>query len=822
MQRITIILFFSLILVLSILTGILIRKNENFSICDRFPNLPQCNRRQIVPRRNRLTGLIPRPELVGIISSQPRNALAVSGGGLYIVSIFHGAITAGLQTKRQANRDPYIKLSDMKYDYMTGISGGGVAISMMAYDKTYNDMINPLNLTAQSVKENFLNNFIDPFIALRNRYTDFDTNMLESLELPYFVTALMGISSTLFDGIEGLLGLGGTSKLAQLYLLDRHNNTKMSDVLPEYSHAHVILPAAILTTGNLNFPNIPSLNLSYNLPTGDACKRFLPYENGPLTTSERYGDVILKTYNARSLNELRYWDIRPSLSPTGPLPDNTMFDTCDWVQKYEEGVFFNTIQPYKVYRCKNIASGECCQNNSYNTRCTMGSLVYYSSRPNTLPFVVPERIYPENTQYYSYNVATEKEPTGEWQDEATDLILYDAKKIVADVPTTIHTMDYNTSDELLYMVTAANTALSGIMSDPCYLKSVLYRGGFSDQEEFANRINSLSLNLNPYLRTNSERSNNRRLYKNLCSLLGDNTTCSNDRRSYTELNPNYDISIPLKEIVDKMPLCAVDGGVVDTSGVVASVVAHQNSIYDKRPLNIFNITCNISDTYVLFDISPYHEYGDSKTFNDYDDMLKELMDTVNDVANWNILQEAAFLAGTVAGGAIVSGLASVLSPIVGVAVTATLILSLSETVWEMLDLDTDYHETVDKEGKEFSGKFVRKAPIIFSGYWLPDIKRERIIQREGDMKNFKIRLSCYKNRTTLNNEILGVKEGTKINLTVIDVTSEGSKNIPLVPFFDDNGEKWAEMSRIVFDGVRELAQSDGTISELLKDAFTIN
>ncbi len=807
-----IIISVGIIVLVSILLISLGRDNEKYSICDRFPDLPVCKAndipRTVVPRIRRVV-----PNFSPKVTR--KSALTVAGGGMVASSVFHGIMTAALQLKRVQNRDPYLRLSDLKFDYRSGASGGGVGTTLMVYDKEYNEQVNQLNLTAYSMKEQYIKGYVNKFIKLRNRYTDLDQDSLSILRLPFFATALIGIATTLFDGIEGVIGLGGTTKLASIYLLDRHNNTKMSDVLEEYSNTQVIIPSSLLTSGSLNFPNIPSLNLSYNLPTGDTCLRTLPYNHGPLSSSTRFGDTVIKAYNASSLNALRYWDVTPRPPEPGPLPDNTMFDTCEWVQKYEYGVFSNTIQPYKVYRCKNIASGECCQNTSTTSPCTSYSIVNYSSKPDGVSFTIPS-IYSETTQYYSYNVDTEKQPTGEWQDEVTDLISSDAQKLVAELPTSINTMNYDTSQESLKMVNSATTSLPGAIADPCFIKSVVYSCGFSDQEEFVNRIQSIGVNLSPYIRTNSSGSNNNRLYKNMCSLLGNNTTCSNLLSSrFSELNPDYDISIPLKEIITKKPLCLSDGGTTDNSGMISSILAHQkDNMYAE--LDITNITTSPRAAHVLFEENPYvDEYGNSTIQNDIRDALQELADLVNQISNFGLLEELALGAASIAGLTLFGGLASLLGSLFGIAVTAGLIATFSELAWEIIDLDTDYHTVFDKNGGEFTPEFNIRAPIAISGSGRTteagEFTEYTNVNRGVDGLPFKLSITHFK-RKTVDNSLFGIRAGTKINLTVISFTSYEPHNVPLIPFFAEDGEQWGELARLAFGACINMVSTYSSIS----------
>jgi hypothetical protein len=855
MKPIRIFLIICIVCVIAILI-LVFNRNENYNICDILPNLPQCKNQLTNPRIPRpgdsSLGNIPRvrePPRLGGIPSPPtlipkaKHALCVSGGGILSFSVFNGVMASALQMKRLSTRDPYKKLSDMKFDYMSGASGGGLSVSMLAYDQKYNNDLNRLNLSGWQVRIQFARDYINEFTRLRDLYSIQDPNeVLRSVQLPYFITTLLGITSTLFDNIYGLLGLEGTSQIAKIYFLNRHNNTKVSDILPEYSHTNVIQPVSILTTGSLSFPNI-QLNLSYNLPTGDECKRNLPYNHGPETSSERYGDVILKSYNANGLNNLRYWDVTPRQPPPGPVPDNTMFDTCEWVQKYEDGWFSNTPEPYKVYRCKNIAAGECCQNNSENMKCTLGSLGLYASKSNSVPFTV-NGIYARETEYYAFNIETEKEPTGEWQEEVTDLIPYKARKLVAKVPTSLDRISYDTSQESLVMVTAANTSLPGVVSDPCYLKSIIYKGGFSDQEQLVERMNRITLNINPCLRTDSNGDPNKRLYKNICSLLADNseTVCRNESTSrYTRLSPDYDISIPLKEIIAKKPLNTVDGGAIDNSGVIPSIIAHQKSVYNNTRLNITNITSSINYTKALFEDSVYNDAdGNITCFQDIDITVDELMVLVNDVANYNILEELGIILGAVAATAVAGGVASIISNLFGISVTVIIIASIAEIVWEILDLDTDYHEIVDNYDRSFIGKIMCRSPIVLSGSDFPEYQTSLTIQRIEDRMNFYVKLLYYENRETVENKLLGVLPGTKVNMYCITVETDEDPEIPIVPLLNSipswfeetsanspplvniNGEIWGELSRILFEGVREMYNRNGSIQQrLIKEAFMI-
>jgi len=790
-NRIFIIMFVMVVVLIAILFGTSekYKKRTRPNICNTFPYLPQC----IIPESREIV----QPRLS--MKPKEKRAFCVSGGGTLSQSTAHGVLAAILKYRR-SREGTRMSVSDLFKDFnnFSGSSGGNVFLSMLAYDRGYNESFNSIggNLTAQKVAEKFHDTYITEFNQIRDQADEFNPSALDSLQLPYFfklVFKLLTIDS------PGVLGLGGIGRLGSAYMLDRHKKTLMKDTLPEYGHLNVTIAGSVLTTGDLSLPgSSEEVSYSYNLPAGEECMTNLPFGHGPLTSVSTVNGVEIKEYKARSLDSFRYWD--GWRFPPGPVPDNTMFDTCKWVDKYEDGWFSDTLLPYKVYRCKNVASSECCQNNSQSNKCTGASLVTFTSKPNTLSFA--RNIYSDTTQYFAYNIETEKEPTGEWEGNfSTESIPNKAVKFVAEVPTNINRMNYDTSRELLGNVIGVTTALPGIIRDPCIIKSAFYRGGFSDQEQFVARFSKVDLDMSVFLKTNNSADSNKRLYSSACSIIND---CG---------STNEDMKVKLSKLANSQPLALFDAAGCDNTGVLTSVLEHQQQS-ELQTLNICAISRVPEEIAILFKRNPRYVNADgsSKLFDDVTTIVDVIMDVVNDVANFNTFQEAGLIVGTIAAESLVFALGNLISPLLGIALTASLIASLTEIVWEALDLDTDYHVTTDNFGKTFKTQVHLRAPSIFDK---PDIPLEEfsttVMNNDGDSIPFS--LKRYENLTTINNPLFGIRAGTKVNLTAITCESTGQ----LISFFGD-GKNFKDTVKYSFEGI-ERALSDSTGRRIIEKTF---
>jgi len=797
-------------------------RKEQFSrdFCKKYPESPMCNRGRIgVPPRIRDLG----PPNINIPMKNSVHTLACQGGGLLAISNYYGYISALLKIKRDKSLRGSTPVSKLftNFPYISGSSGGNIFNILLAYDSKFNKDINSIrNLTSENVREKYIQEHINTFLSYRDANQNEDLgDQVSPLELPYFVKlALMVMNAT--GTLDGVYRAGNIYDAGALFLQGRHNKTKMKDVLPEYRDINIVVPAAILTNGDMSVPGVSGINYSYNLPTGEACKNSLPYSNGPLTTSITSQGLRINKYSSNSLNTLRYWN--GWRFPPGNLPDNTMFDTCEWVDEYEDGWFSDTLLPRKVYRCKNVASAECCQNNSEQIICPSASMVTFSSKYNTIPFTIPG-VYDNNIKYYSYDIDVEKQPTGEWESRVTEPITTDALTSVIEVPTS--PLNYDTSDELVKSVATTTAAATGIAKNICLVKSVIYRGGFSDQEAFVSRLGQLEIDLSCVFKGNS--SSNQRIYKDVCSILHQDNpeeyrSCDEyTSRVFTSPNPNYDRDIVLKSLAKNKALMIGDSGFVDNAGILGCVRAHQLA----RSLRPLEITCfsidDINVDYKPFFI-PTHDSPLDEDAIGINKALTELMDVVNQVANWNIAQEAAFASGIISAGTLLSGLASTLSPYLGIAVAAGLIASLTEIVWEVLDLDTDYHVTTDRDGKQFSPTFARFNRVIFNTKFNPiSLFSKTIVSRTDSIP---VDFNVYKcdNLVTVGNKDIGVKAGTKVNITIISLQTKTS-GFPLQAFFKTEGEEnsFGDAAEMSFECLTEAYTSVPEVRRRMDAAFDI-
>ena len=794
---------------------IILTQTEKYSlksICDRFPNLPQCRQeRSIIPRLRkppRFPPSLPEPRLP---ERKPfKNALTFQGGGFISIASFYGFTLALMKIKRQNSPNSSLSSIFRDFSYMSGSSGGQVFMTLMGYDRKFNEDIESIrSLTPEDVGMHYRRTYMkDVLRFIDENQTAPLTSQLSVFQLPYFIQLVLKISSGV-GALDGLLAMGSVTKVSEAYHQGRFSNTKVADVLPEYRNTDFICPVTISTVGSLTVRSVP-VNYSYNLPTGDASIENLPYNHGPLTRSYILDGLQINEYNTDTMNQERFWD--GWNRPPRDVPDNKMFDTCEWVRKYDYGIFRNTPEPYKVYRCKNVASADCCQNTSDTDIIAPAfSLINYTSK-NSIPLTIPG-LYADKIQYYSYDKDIEKQPTGEWQDEVTDLITVDADKSVIEVPTTI---EYgNPSQESIASVLGASTAATAVFKDNCLIKSTFYRSGTSDQEEIVQRIGQFGLDTSCILKGGGPQTNER-IYTDVCSALNESEAeiARCDELSTGSRNPDYDENVLLTKMATNKLLVAGDSAFVENTGISSIILGHQ-AANTLLPLNITVFGIYNPDIEELF--KPTWSGPLVPLAAEIRDGLSELMDTVNDVANWNILEESAFLAGTVSAGTIVSGLAAVLSPILGVSVAATLIASLSEIIWEALDLDTDYHTTIDKYGNKITPTFARLNNTIFG---VPFSSGREIYTRQYN-EDLKFSVIAFDNLVTRKNKMTGIKAGTKVSLTIISANSRD--NYPLGPFIrsKDDSETYGELAQISFDCLEESYRTSAAVRRRIDASFNL-
>jgi hypothetical protein len=798
-KRIILLFVYIMFLIIFLVTlFIFIKKNNenylglnlgNIDTCTRFPNLPQCLRIRKPP--------LPRiPPYIQLKPSQSKKrALCVSGGAMLVTSTAHGIISSILSHKRTTSGNFNMKVSELlnNINYFSGTSGGNIFLSLLSYDKTYNDDINGItNMTAEAVSRKYHDTYVSAFIDIRDRENGFQPSNFDILELPYFLSLILDLMTI---NNPGILSIGSSNKrLAQAYLLDRQRNKKLKQLLPEYNNKIFTLNTSVITTGVLNVGKKSNITYSYNLPTGNSadCRDVIPFNHGPLTSRSTIDGIVIDEYRSTTLDTLRYWD--GWSRPPGPLPDNKMFDTCKWVQKYEDDWFSNTPEDFRVYRCKNVASSDCCQKNSNLTKCSDMSLLLFTSKPGINSVTAAPNIYNNKTNYFAYNLETEKNPTGEWEDMVTSSVPDVGFKLVSEVPTKLNTMVYDTSEEYLEDVANVTTAFFGHYTlNPCLVKAMMYAGGFSDQELFVQRFLRIGLKLGTAINTsNNTHTPNNRLYENLCEAVDCSSTSDN--------------MATLSKISKVQPLMLADAGYIENSGIVSSVITFQNqhkqNLRDAPTLEILAIVRDILNIQILFNRNPLlvDEEGNQRWYETLEDSLAEVGDIINTVANFNVLEEAAISSGVISATAIVSVLSSLLSPIIGISVAVLIASSITEIVWEAIDLDTDGHVTTDNYGKTFRASLHARAAHIFNNDEIPDEIFETTFNDEvGDVRRFSIRR--YENLTTKDNYFFGVKAGTKINITAIETQTTGD----LIPYFSD-GENMEFAVKVAFEGIEAAYQ----------------
>lgn len=826
------------------------------NICDNFPLLDKCKSRLerlceqypsiCLPRKLNFDIKPNTPPSLDLEKISKSNGICFSGGGLRSFVSHHGAMNALLKHQQEMKNNPKLKFNDLfkKTDFIGAISGGSWYASMLLYDKKFNDGINNLRvINKNSISTNLYDNYLSIMRSKRSQLNSIG-NFSDILDVPFFIDYLLTVYDTIFPSSLGLL-IPWEDVVEKMVLLDRLNNTKMKNLLVPFKNIDVSFGSGILVDATLDI-NTTTPHFSYVLNPNFSCSQMPDYKDHSLKFPCNPGphDIIdfkgttIQTKDSRGNYFNQY-----NGSNEWPEFDNTVFDTCQYNPAfglycdYKTGFCDAYPLDFNVYRCQNVGMAECCRNNSKFNQTPTTIPIFITSNRNQ-SFMINRSI---PIQYVAYNYQTEKEPTGPMNDESyfrdidtnsRRVALYNRNGITRSMIN-----NYDTSKEIVSKAATASGGFLGFIASPCYLKSALYGGGFSDQEMLFNNVKTvLSYAGVPVLNINSPTES--KIHRTVCDSV-DNKICTNREGCTLLCSPNrdFDWNNSLKLFNDNLAVRLTDGGNVDGLGLVAAIRSHQTKYGNIGEMNIICImSCNFDSTTKATDIQEdprLSEYANltRAVFKNYvfdedrplvydinsKDMMCDLPNQVNSIinrlANFNILEEI----GTGLAAALVEVIIAAIIPILGPLVAITLLPFTVSLAYEIIDLDTDYHVLTDNYGKKFDScaNLFYKPTILDRDFDRPDTKSRMIFKDNGKIS---ANILHYKNVELLTNEFLGVFKGTKLkNLYIIqgflDSTDYG--RFPIMETDESTFRKYGNGAGFIFEAVNDILRDDRRFRTIL-------
>jgi hypothetical protein len=761
-----------------------------------------------------------------------------SGGGMRSFTSHHADLFAILYKKRAKLNNNRIKFNDLfkSINGVSGLSGGSWYISMVFYDKIFNNATNNIgnNLNSDIISQHFWNDYLKLTRDARIRSGTESENLLQNRDIPSYMTFLLRIFSYFSPQVLDNVLYPWIKYISEIMLLNRLKTTKMKDKLPSFNNIDITIISAITTDSFLsNNSNNPSL--SYVLKPNFCSQPEFPCNPGPLIRNQ---NSSIKESNGNMFNTL----IFNSNDPTRRIPSNnfsnTCFDTCEWKRLYTQRLLLPDIPTNNfVYRCQNVGCAECCRNNSNIQQCPVNLPLFFSSIPQISP--MNYKNMSGQIQYVAYNYLTEKEPTGTYSGNITNSqINSNSKRVYYNTNVNQENIDsYDTSEELITNCSSASSAFYG-NNTSCYMKNSLY-AGFSDQEQLLSQLLAIwGNNHTPILslRNNS----NIRISNDICNI----TNCA---RLFNNVNPNISWNSILEKLASKCPVKTSDGGTVDGgSGIVGLIKQHQSIYGNIGNMDIVCFTSTIFDSTLSKPIDiqddPRLSYVSSfirslfknqfidpnrpfvsdlnmkSLFKDVPDQLKNIF---NSVANYNLVQESLLLAGSTIS-IILDSLLAVLSPILGSSVAMSLSAPLTNIIIDLIDLDTDYHVIEDRYNKKYdSYAFLALRPAIF------DAKFEDVYERTNftikDNGKIYLNIIKYKNLNLIDNVFLGIKKGTTINNLYVIQTFYDYKyaQMPSTTNIEDY-LLYKEEIKLSFEALVECLDRNPNLSNEILDYFQTN
>ena len=826
------------------------------NICKKFPYLKQCKTKiekfckqypgicKIVPDYVIKKPTIAKPDKNKIFSSV---AINLSGGGYRSFFSHFGVLSALVKHNRVVKNNNRLNYNDLfKKVNLSGIISGGAWLgSMLFYDKKFNSDINTIGLiTRESVSDSIYNNYLIESISSRGQLQNIQY-LKDVLDVPFFLDYVLQIYDTILPSSLGMV-IPWQDVIQKMILLNRLNDKKLQDVLPYFKNIIVSYGSGVLVNGNLDI-NTTTPHFSYVLNPNYKSTQFLDYENymlkflcipGPYDVTN-LPNSNLKIYDSRGNNFNRlFWNNNSNIPNQAAEFDNTSFDTCQWNQMFAPNCYYLNDQyicdiyplNFSMYRCQNVGMAECCRNNSEFNQTPFQIPIFFSNDKNQSPMI--NKNIP--IQYVAYNYETEKEPTGEMsilsylqdvRSKSRRVTLYNPKGISKS-----SLLNYDTSKEIVSKAATASSSFMGFLQVPCLLKSTFYGSGFSDQEMLINNIKTATSYAGGVpvlcLKANQES----RISRSVCDSVN-NEICT-QTPGCTLLcspNPEYDWHNTLKLFNEKTLLRLDDGGNVESLGLAASIRSHQSKYGNIGEMDIICISSANFEDFNKLDDFQYHTQGAFKNYQyiqnrplirdaQFNDLLCKLPLTINNIINqiasFSIIQETL----TLLGGVLVEALVSILIPILGPLVAAALLPFTASLVYEIIDLDTDYHRTIDNYGKTFApcSELFYVPKILDRNFDTPDRKSRNFFSNNNQIA---VNILHYKNTELLNNEILGIYKGTKIkNLYIIQGYLD-SAVYGLFPFVDGSSEAfmpYKDASGYIFEALDQLLTLQPEFRDILR------
>ena len=639
------------------------------------------------------------------IKTKPKVALCFTSGGLAAMSCIHGSLSSFYQKKRLLDQRAKYSSIFKNVRYISGVSGGSWYGSHLLYNKQFNDVISSTGVVnAQSVKQKWLDAFITGTDQRRSQVRQDPTlvNLLQNLlpaAMGLFVKILLESQS---DYISILTNI--PSIFAELIFGSSIDGKTMADMLKEYKHIIYSISTTITNDGQLNIPsskNVLEEKITYSLDQ-KGTSRFPCRPGFPSSVNRLYNGSLMTNSTGDAFNSLRQGAL--SVNPPDPLFDNLLLDTCKFIPKYDRGLLGRrNLTGEKVYRCKNVSAADCCPPNSgsrYNGT-TTGVLCIVSSSNLKINKMIGTQYTPGRIQYNIYNMKTESAPTGEWPND-TGLIEN------ADSYRSISVTDIsksNLSTTHLLVKNASSASGMGFNITVCLQKSIGYRAGTSDQEEWMKSIMDLFNTIGAGLKLEFDNPVTRKMkiYSPICSPTEQYYCALNNIAPKDKMN-----------LLIKNKLVNLGDGIMsgEVYGIIGNLLQYENELLSSRSLLPPDFISIAKETGLPTSTNDYTNFmyyftdsgpklGNFERRADGLDKTKpanDVFDIINEVANWNFLIETGVILASFTVDTVITLLLNALIPLFGSALSIALTTLVNEAAWFIVDLDIDNHERTEAGG----------------------------------------------------------------------------------------------------------------------------
>ncbi len=747
-----------------------------------------------------------------LVKDSYSKCLCFSGGGLRSFYGHHGAFISFLNEYRKNQNNFRLQVNDIlkKFNTISSISGGAWYISMLCYDDIFNRQNNNFTqfLSSNVVSNKLWFEYILQILNHTGRIRNLETS-LDVLDIPYYISFFISVYQMLYVG--SLDVLVPFQDFVDSYVFLNRLNAKVNQPNINLKNIDFVFGTGIVTDSNISI-NTSDPVVSYVIQPKGCAQPIFPCNPGPLIANN---NLKIHESNGNAFNRLNY-NFRTTLPPN-PNFDNTTFNTCNFNLYSRPGIFSDTLTDTNIYRCQNVGVAECCRVNSKINQC--GNIIPgFISNNNKLKFMIKNSLTGK-IQYVAYNYLTEKEPTGEYS-LTNNRINSQSRRMYLNDQFDIDdiNMQYNTGEEYVNKAACVSSSFASFIS-PCFIKNALY-AGFSDQELLINTVFS-SLNVNN-TSLFSLKNKDKKIIKNTCEIPN---LCNSDFDKSSKL-PWSSI---LSKLNDNLVVRSTDGGNLDGTGLLSAIKNHQskygnvgkmdaivftttnfdlsaeptNDIDDPRVSNYSCFVRSLFKNYVCIENRP--GVYDNNTKDLIYTLPKKIKDIINEISEFNFIEELGVVLGGIALLALINAVISILSPIIGYTVSLTLIPFISGYIYEALNLDTDFHLTVDNEGKVFdSYNVLFTSPKILDADFDKPFKRSPMIKKNNN--KVQMNLIHYKNVELLNSDFFEIKKGIII------------ENLYFIQSFYDL-EYSRVPSEITIDGIRPYKNQTGYAFDAFKDCL---